>query len=235
MAIEVVSSTGQQKSAAASTWSMPPPAIPEGGASFLVGIGPASSAVTASTVTDNAGNVYRLAVRRGTPKPAAGAELWYATNISSASTRISVTLSAASSGSMGIVQARGISTGNALDQTGSSAITANSTSHSASEITPTADNCIVVSFARVNVSTISPIRNLDGMIAWVSTNNAPRTHGMYKIQTAASTATGSWTNGGAGTSTGQCQHAEVIASFFDTAAAAVWAASPASWMLVGVQ
>src|SRR3990167_1827510 len=128
MAIAFINSTGLRIAGSASTWSIPTHSSLEGGAALFVGLGLASSAVTVTGVTDNAGNVFSLAVARGTAKPAAGAELWYALNCSSASTRVSITLSGNSSGSLGLGQFRGVSTANALLETGSSAITANSTS-----------------------------------------------------------------------------------------------------------
>lgn len=210
MAVSFINSTALTIATAASTWSIPTNSSIQGGAAFVVGIGPASSAVTVSAVTDNAGNAYQVAVARGTPKPAASAELWYATNISSLSTRISVTLSGASSGSIGVGQFDGVSTQNALLQTGSSAITANSTSHGASEITPSQNNALVVSFARLTASSIGTVTNLGGMTTWLSTAAAVRTHGMYIIQGAASTCTGSFTT------SSNAQHASVIAAFSDT-------------------
>lgn len=229
MPITFINSTARLVTAAASTWSIPTHSSRAGGASFVVGLGPASSAVTISTMSDNAGNLYQLAVRRTTPKPATGAELWYATNISSASTRISVTLSGASSGSLGCAQFGGISTGTALDVTGSSAITANSSEHGASEITPTAANMVAVSFARLTASTLGTITNLGGMTTWLSTAAAVRTHGMYLIQGAASTVTGSFrTSSGA-------QHAAVIAAFSDTFVAPVGGGSVFAFGLMGIQ
>ena len=217
MAILFVNSTAGTRATAASTWSMATHSSKAGGAAFIVGLGPASSAVTISTVTDNTTNVYRLAVRCLTPKPAAGAELWYATNISSASTRISVTLSGNSSGSMGIGQFSGVSTANALGVTGSSAVTAASTVHSASEITPTLPISLVVAFSRATASTIVPTTLDGGTLAWISTLAAVRTVGSYIIQAGAeaSTATGQWRTAAA-TSTGLCMHSAVIAAFGDT-------------------
>jgi hypothetical protein len=213
MAITFLNSTGLLITVGnQSTWSIPTHSSRLGGAAFVVGVGLASSVVTVSAMMDNAGNAYALAVRAVTPLPAAGAELWYATNISSASTRVSVTLSGNSSGSLGIGQFDGISTGGALDLTGSSAITANSTSHGASQITPSTTNMVVVSFARLTASTLGTITNLGGMTTWISTASAVRTHGMYIIQTTASTATGSFTT------SSNAQHAAVIAAFSDTAA-----------------
>jgi hypothetical protein len=214
MAIAFVSSTSATIGTAASTWSIQMPATPTGGAGLVLGLGPASSAVTISAVSDNTTNVWKLAVERDTPKPAAGAALWYCTNISSASTRVSVTLSGNSSGSLALGQWTGISTNNALLQTGSSAITANSTNHGASEITPSTTNSLVVSFCRLNASTLGAITNLGGMTSWTSTSatGVVRTHGMYIIQGAASTATGSFQT------SSLALHAAVIAAFSDTAA-----------------
>ena len=82
MAITFINSTALTFGTAASTWSIPTHSSRLGGAAFIIGLGPASSAVTISTVTDNAGNVYLRAVARDTPRPAAGAEIWYALNCS---------------------------------------------------------------------------------------------------------------------------------------------------------
>lgn len=218
--ITFVNSTALTIATAASTWSIPTHSSRVGGAAFLVGLCPASSAVTVSTVTDNIGNTYTLAARAESPKPAAGAELWYATNISSASTRVSVTLSGLSSGSLAIGQWNGVSTGNAKGSTGSSAITANSTVHTVVQITPSATGCLVVCLYRTHASTVVPVTMDDSQSTWVSTAMAARMIGGYKIQTAASTYTGQWRTAAA-TSTGGVQHAAVIASFFDTASVAV--------------
>ena len=225
MAIAFINSTGRTIGTAASTWSIPTHSSREGGAALFVGLGLASSAVTITGVTDNSGNAYALAMRRGTAKPAAGAELWYATNCSSASTRVSITLSGASSGSLGLGQFRGVSTANALLETGSSAITANSTSHGASQITPSEANTLVLSFARLTASSVGSVTNLGGMTTWLSSGQAVRCHGMYIIQGAASTCTGSFTT------SSNAMHASVIASFSDTRAVQPFTA-PAPIMLM---
>lgn len=211
MAITFLNSTAATIATAASTWSIQPNSSIEGGAGFVLGFGLASTAVSVSTVTDNAGNVYRRAVAAPGTK-VVGAEMWYATNISSASTRISVTLSGNSTGTIGLLQARGISTGSPLSGTASSNVTANSTVWSAGEFTPTRANCIAVSYELLSFSTAGTITNQGGMTTWVSTTStgAPRTHGMYIIQGAASTVSGSFTTSSRGFGSG------VIAAFSDT-------------------
>ena len=229
MAFSFINSTALRIATSASTWSIPTHSSIQGGAGMVLGIGLASSAVTVSAVADNAGNAWQLAIARGTPKPAAGAELWYASNISSASTRVSITLSAGSSGGIALGQWSGMSTNNALLNTGSSAITANSTSHSASEITPSSANALVVSFARLTASSIGNVSILGGMTSWCSTAQelSSRSVGLYIIQGAGSTATGSFTT------SSNAQHAAVIAAFSDTqaASAGLWA----SMLCLGVQ
>lgn len=230
--LQFAQSTGGTIATSASTWSLAAPANLEGGGAIIIGIGVASSAVTVSTVTDNTTNVYLKAVARGTPRPVAGAELWYVNRCSSLSTRISITLSATSSGSIGFAHFIGISTNTPLDVTGSSAITANSTSHSAAQVTPSTLKNLVVSFCRLDQSTIGTVTTLGGMTRWISTNVAARTVGQYIIQAAASTVTGSFT-----TSSG-CQHASVIAVFNDTNAIAGGAAGRHrywSFTMTGVQ
>jgi len=221
MAIAFINSTTGPRATAQTTHSIVPHSSREGGAAFMIGMGLASSDVTVSTITDNVGNLYLRAVARGTPKPAAGAELWYATNISSGSTRIDITLSGNSSGSIAFSQFRGVSTANALLNTAAHAITGNSTRHSAAptDITPTESSALVVAFHRTNASTMVPISVLGGMSVWASTQStgAVRTVGLYEIQTAASTVSGTWLTAAA-TSTGTCMHAAVIAAFSDTAA-----------------
>jgi len=213
MAITFVSSTSATIGTSASTWSIQMPATLTGGAGLVLGMGPASSAVPISGVSDNTTNVWRSAVQVVGTRTVSAA-LWYASNISSASTRVSVTLSGASSGSLALGQWTGLSTKNALLETGSSAITANSTSHSAAQILPSTTNGLVVSFCRLNASTLGTITNLGGMTAWTSTSatGVVRTHGLYIIQSAASTATGSFTT------SSNAQHSAVIAAFSDTAA-----------------
>lgn len=208
-----IGGTGATVGSAASTWSIVPPSTQVGGGAMVVGVGPASSGVTVSTMTDNTTNVYKRAVVRGTPKPAgAASELWYATGWSSLSTRISITLSGNSSGSIGAGHFTGISTGMPLGPTGSSAITANSTSHGASEVLPIGGSALAVSYARLNASTIGTITNLGGMSNWVTTNasGAVRSHGMYLSMITPSTVTGSFTT------SSNAMHAEVIAIFYDT-------------------
>ena len=227
MAITFLNSTAITIGTAASTWSCPTHSSRLGGAAVMVGIGLGSSAVTVTAVTDNAGNSYALAIARPSPKPAAGAELWYALNWSSGSTRISVTLSANSSGSMGIGQFDGVSTANALLVTGSSAITSFSTSHGASEITPSEANALIVSFARLTASSVGTVTNLGGMTTWLSSGQAARVHGMYEIQGAASTVTGSFM------ASSRCLHASVIAAFSDTAVVGGWRGRPSRARLMG--
>lgn len=227
--ITFVQSSGVTIGTAASTWSIPIGASSMvGGGLMVIGVGVGTSGVTVSTITDNTTNVYLKAVARGSPRPTAGAELWYANGFSTASTRVSVTLSGNDSGALAYGEFVGISTGTPLGPTGSSAITANSTSHSVSEITPTSSN-VVISFARLTASTIGTITNNANYNTWISTNTIARTFGAYWIQSTASTATGPFTT------SSNCQHAAVIAAFYDTVvvggAAFVW--SP-SFCLFGV-
>lgn len=209
--LEIVSSTGGTIGTAASTWSMAVPASTglEGGGAIIVGIGVASSAAVVSTVTDNTTNVYVRAIALGTPRPVAGAEIWYTAGCSSASTRVSVTLDASSSGSMGLMHITGINPANALDVTGSSAITTNSTTHGSGGVTSAKSSAVGISFARMTASTIGTITILDAQTAWLSTGatGADRTLGLYKILASPSTISGAFT-----TSSG-CQHASAIAVF----------------------
>lgn len=234
--ISFVNSTAATIATAASTWSIATHSSRVGGAAFVVGLGPASSAVTISTVTDNAGNTYLLAARALTPIPAASAELWYATNISSASTRISVTLSGNSSGSLAVGQFNGISTGTPLLSTSYGAITAVSTVHSFAEITPSSDGALVVGFYRCHASTMVPTRVDGGFNQWVTTGGAVRTMGVYAMQGKASTATARWrTEAG---SSGGVMHSGVLVAFSDTAGAPPPAGDMDFWggfCLMGVQ
>lgn len=215
MAIAFVNSTALQISVGnQSTWSIPTHSSRAGGAAFIVGLGMASTSVSASTVTDNAGNTYLKAIQTVSSK-AQCAELWYATNISSASTRISVTNSGNSSGSLAVAQFTGISTANALLESTWFGSTALSTVFVCPEFTPSSANAVVIMFARSNVSTMSPVAFDGGQTAWTSTGNAVRQVGGYVIQGAASTFTGQWRSG-AGTSTGRCQVGMVTAAFSDT-------------------
>ena len=237
--IEFVTSNGVTVGTAASTWSMVPGGSSMlGGGAIVVGIGVGSSAVTVSTITDNTTNLYLKAIARGSPLPAAGAELWYAMGYSTASTRISVTLSGSASGSIAYSNWDGFSTQNALGPTGSSGNSTNSTAHSITEVTSTSTGALVISFNRTNVSTISPIRVGSGYTAWVSTNNAVRTFGEYWIQGAASTATAPWTNGAAGGSSGQCLFSGVSAIFYSTVViggGGGFLGQPWTFTLMGVQ
>lgn len=211
MAITFLNSTGATIGTAASTWSIVPHSSREGGAGLVIGIGLGSSAESVSTITDApAGNVWHRAVAVASPRPR-GVELWYATNTSSNSTRISITLSGNSSGTIGLGQWRGISTANALSVTGSSAQNGNSTLFGASVITPPTANQLVVSFGMLTFSSLGTITNLSGMTTWISTSSIPRSHGMYEIQGAASTQGADWKTSSRGLG------ANVIAAFSDTA------------------
>lgn len=210
-----LTSTGRTVATAASTWSIVPPStsmIP--GGNVILGFGCASTAVTISTVTDNTTNVYLKAVAHGTPRSTDGAEIWYCQGYSTASTRISMTLSGLSSGVIALMHATGISTGTPVDVTGSSGIAVVSTNHSANKITPSSNFALLVSFAHMAASTIGTINIVSpGMTTWLSTTStgAPRTFGMYVINgNNKSTASGAFR-----TSSGT-NHASVIVAFNDT-------------------
>jgi len=217
--IHCVTTGGATVATSASTWS-----IVTGGSSMaagsavVLGLGVASSVVTISTITDNTTNVYLLAVRRLTPLPACGAELWYCQGYSTASTRISVTLSATSSGGLGYANFVGFSTLTPLGGTASSGNSTNSSVHSMTELTSTSNGALVISFSRVDVSTITPIRQTSSYATWLTTNavGAVREFGQYQVQPTASTATSLWTHGGAATSSGVCLFSGVHAIFYDT-------------------
>lgn len=212
MAITFINSTGRDIATAASTWSIQPNSSIEGGAGLVLGLGFGSSAVSVSTVTDNTTNVWKLATAVPSSRPG-GAELWYCTNLSSLSTRVSVTLSGASSGGLALAQFRGLSTANALSAVGSSAQVANSTLFGASQIT-VPPNGVAVSFGRLQYSTLGTITNNGGMTTWISTSGLVRSHGMYLIDGGAgSTAQGQFQTSSRGLGAG------VIAAFSDTAVA----------------
>jgi hypothetical protein len=211
MAITFQNSTGGTIATGASTWSLAMQTGLTAGGALIVGIG-CNTGVTVNAVTDNIGNTYSSCVRANGPSTSS-AELWFTNGISTLSTRVSITLSGASSGSIAIGHWTGLSTNGAFrGVTGSSAINSGSTSHSASEVA-VSSNGLAVSFCRMTASTIGTISTLGGMVPWISTNVAARTFGMYLINGAnASTATGSFTT------SSNCQHAAVIAVFSDTSA-----------------
>ena len=217
--IEFVNTIAATIGTAASTWSIATHSSKAGGAAFIVGVGVGSSAVTVSTMADNTTNVYLRAIVAATPRPVAGAELWYTRNISSASTRVSVTLSGSASGSIAVGQFTHLSTANTLDVVGERTSTAaNSSLYGSSQVTPTSTDGLIVSFTRLTASTIGTITNLSTMTTWVSTQSTGvvRTHGMYGYTVdAASTWTGSFK------SSSKAVHASVIAVFNDTFVAAV--------------
>lgn len=216
MRVSFIQGGGGTIGTAASTWSLVAPTTKVGGGAFIVGLGPASSVVTISTVTDNTTNVYRKAIARASTA-IASAELWYCNGISSASTRISVTLSGNASGSMGIAHFTGLSTGDPHDSTASTGnfATGLSTVHTAGQVTPGSSNALVVMFSRSINSTISPAAFDGGMTAWISTNNAVRTHGSFIFLPVASTVSGQWRTNAAGTSGGTI-HAAAMATFLDS-------------------
>jgi hypothetical protein len=234
VAITVINSTARGIGAAASTWSIVPHSSKHGGAAYIVGVTFGSSDVSVVDITDTSGNVFALAAACPSPKPTAcGAELWYATNVSSASTRIFLTISGASSGIVAILQADGVSTANALGVTGSSANEDLSTVHDVFDITPTAANSLVVSVYSNHDDTVAPVVSDGGQSSWVAIT-PQRMVAQYLVQGAASTYSGTWRTDAA-TSTGGVRHAAVIAAFNDTFTAG--AAGPVyrkSRMLFGV-
>lgn len=225
MAISFVNSTGLTIGTAASTWSIPVQTGLTGGGALVVGIG-CNTGVTVTAVTDNTANVYSSVVRANAPSTSS-ADLYFANVISSASTRISISLSGNSSGSIAVGHWTGISTANAVSTIGSSAISANSTSHGASEVT--SSGCVFISFSRMTQSTIGTITNGSGMTTWLSTATAARTHAQYLIQGAAAS-----TNSGAFTTSSNCQHAGVVAAFMDTVVVTFYY-HPQSFALAGIQ
>jgi hypothetical protein len=195
-----------------STWSLPSTAYaPIAGAGLVVGFNLASTVDTVSTVTDNTTNVFKL-IARAPAEKTRSAELWYCSNIDSASTRISVTLSGNSSGNMWVSQFEGMSTGTPVDQFETLNGTP-STEHAMTQITPTADNCLVVAFYANSGSTVVPVVFDDA--AFSSNISTQFCVAGYSIQTVASTATGQWRTNAAGT-TGAVSWNGIIASFFDT-------------------
>ncbi len=233
MAIAYVNSTAGTMATAASTWSIATHSSRVGGAAYIVGIGLASTTVTVTAMTDNTTNVYALAKRKGAGKPQ-GVELWYSPACSSLSTRVSVTLSGASSGSIALGQWTGVSTANALGLTSTGATLTVSSLHTCVQLTPAWANAAVIGFSRTAASSMVPVTIDGGMSAWCSTLAAVRTVGLYIIQGAASTCTGQWRTGAA-SSTGLCMAASVIAAFGDTNTAPVGGtAYRQSFCLMGV-
>jgi hypothetical protein len=208
MAIAFVNSTGATIATAASTWSLALPLVTAGSA-VCIGIGVGTSGTTVSTVTDNSGATWIKAIARATPRPAAGAELWYAVNVAATSTRVSVTLSGSDSGSIASACFTGFSTGNPLAATNSSAITANSTLHGAAKVTPLTTG-VAIAFSRLTASSLGTVTTGASYTPWISTNTCVRTFGQYWIQTTPSTTSGNYNT------SSNAQHASVIAYFNDT-------------------
>jgi hypothetical protein len=226
MAIAFVNSTGATIATAASTWSLALPLVTAGSA-VCIGIGVGTSGTTVSTVTDNSGATWLKAVARATPRPAAGAELWYATNVAATSTRVSVTLSGSDSGSIASACFTGFSTGNPLGPTASSAITANSTLHGAANIATPLTSGVAVAFSRLTASSLGTVTPGASYTAWISTGTCVRTLGEYWIQTTPTVTDGLYnTNSNA-------QHAAVIAYFYDTTPVGKMQTNRMSWL--GVQ
>lgn len=197
---------------AASTWSLATSTfVLVAGAGLVLGLNIASTSVDASTITDAAGNVWRLAARAPGTKTRGG-ELWYASNINETSTRISIALSGNSTGNIWLGQWEGMSTGTPLDQT-AALNGAASTVHVVTQITPSAADALVVAFYACSGSTIVPVAFDGGFSTNVSSQFCAAG---YIIQTSPSTATGQWRTASAGTSTGQVTVSGLIASFFDT-------------------
>lgn len=211
MAVSFVNSTALRIASPASTWSMPVPAVTAGGA-MVVCVGMPGSTAAASTVTDNAGNTYLKIATQNLAGAAPTAEMWYATNVASC-TRVSLTMSASSSGRIASAHFTGISTGNPLGPSGSSA-TAASSIVSGVTLNPTGANVIVIfTAAAVDLGAVTPAAGYNVFASTTADVNF-RAAGLYSIQAAANSTDGRFTTGSAR------DHATVIAAFYDTNGAA---------------
>ena len=192
MAITFSGSTTVNVATAASTWSINSSAVFTSTAAdegLVLGLTGNSSVVTITGVTDDAGNAWGLAIAAARAGTSSGmAELWYARK-ASLSTRISVSLSANSSGTLGlgVVQRLGFP-----HATTSSAATAVSSVHSAASLTPTVAPTIFFTAARLLQSTVGGSSTPATWSVFMSTAVNIRTVGYYKIQTASSAETGTW-------------------------------------------
>lgn len=230
-----VNSTAVTIATPASTWSIATHSSRVGGAGYVVGLGRAGDTFSGVTqVTDNLGTAYSTAVQFYSVNYAT-LELWYAPSVSSNSTRIHVTFAANASGSIAVGQWTGFPpTVGVTGSSESSPSSAISTSHSASEITPTLDNSLVVMFGRMSPSTGSPNALDGGQSEWCSTGQAVRTIGGYIVQAGASTATGQWRTGaGTAGSSGRVGHSAIIAAFGAPAVTDYYA--PYQMLSMGVQ
>lgn len=190
MAIAFINSTKLDVTVAASTWSIPTSTL-NGGAALIVGVGLAgSSSIQVTAMTDNTPNVYTLMSSRASSGSTITAELWASRGISSASTRISFTLSGASSGGVAVAQFTGISTAGGFPNVkGSSANAVTSTTISAAKVTPSTEG-LAIGFARMNASTFGTITAGAGYTAWASTSatGVQRCFGEYRIDATPTTA-----------------------------------------------
>ena len=227
MAIAFQNSTGLRIATAASTWSIPVQTGLTGGGFLAVGVSFPSSNVSVSTMTDNVGNTFTLA-KRAAGTPAISAELWYAANISSGSTRIEIGVSALSSGTMAVGHWTGVKTASPLLVTGSSQAAASSGAKTASVITPTEDNALVVMYAGIGAAVV--VSTGSGLSIWNSTAATNRAFGEYVIQTTATATDGPYSVDAS------AAHAEAIAAFGQQAAGGATTA-PRLWRsgLLGVQ
>lgn len=225
MAITFINTTAADITASASTWSIEVHSSRVGGGAYIVGIGTASSGVSVSSVGDNLGTQFSKASTMASPRDDV-AEMWYLTNISSASTRVHVGLSAASSGGLAIAHFNGLSTANALRAfSGSENSTGNQSTHSAAQITPDSTS-VVVTFSRLvaGAGATTPGANFT---EWLDTGVILRSYGQYWIQTDNVATEGPWTG------TSNTVNAQVMAAFADTFVAAAAGVRRSNLLVLG--
>jgi len=214
MAITFVNSTFLAVGTGSTSWSIPTHSSREGGAAFLVAACfQQNSSVKA--ITDNAGNSYSSAIRVRNDTVAAAVDLWYATNISSASTRVTVTFSTTSTGGLVVGQFQGVSTGSALITTASSmAATDLSTVHDVPGVTPSQSGQLCFMLGRTLASTIGTVAVSSGYAVLEQHSTFSRSVVAYKFSTVNDATDARWTI------SSRSRAVTALALFSDTAGAA---------------
>ena len=216
MAITFLNSTGFRRSAASTVWANAL-STRDGSAGLVVGVGVGGSSTTVvKAVRTSPGNVaFTFAARANSPRPLAGAELWYLTTYdtaASATTGVEVLFGPASTGTMIIGQFVGISTANALGSVSAAGIEAVSSVHDVPEVVSSGAAIAFYRFQQTTGGALSTVSASSQTIFQSTVLATPLACALYHISA------DNATNTGRANTTAAVMHAGAMALFFDTVA-----------------